>query len=134
MATCTTTTTTTPSSLMLSYSASSVHSQDIINNPSIISFKPKPLSRTFSLYPLVLRRRERKPCKWVNGYLQREFSNHGRYPLVAAAVAAEAEVAEAVEEKEESQEGEGAVGSATVTPPKPKKGKAALLLKRDRVR
>ncbi|PON84828.1 Ribosomal protein [Trema orientale] len=129
MATCTATTTTTPSSLMLSYAASSVHPQDI--TPSLLSFKPKPLSsRTFSLYPLVLRRRERRPCKWVDGYLQSELSP-GQYPLVAAAVAAEAEVAEAVEEKVEGEE--GAVGSATVAPPKPKKGKAALLLKRDRV-
>ncbi|KAF4361043.1 hypothetical protein F8388_016852 [Cannabis sativa] len=135
MATCTTTTTTTTSSsLVLSYATSSVHPQDININThsSLLSFKPKPLSRTFSLYPLVLRRRERKPCKFVDGYLRRDSNNSsGHYPLVAvSAVAAEAEVAEAVEEKEE-----GAVGSAAVTAPKkPKKGKAALLLKRDRTR
>lgn len=50
--------------------------------------------------------------------------------VVVAALAAEAEVAEAVEEKEGV---EGAAESGTVSVPKPKKGKAALLLKRDRV-
>lgn len=51
--------------------------------------------------------------------------------LVVAAVAAEAEVVEDVEEKEGA---EVATGSVTVTAPKkPKKGKAALPLKRDRV-
>lgn len=45
-------------------------------------------------------------------------------------MAAEAEVAEAVDENEETADG----ATATVTaPPKPKKGKAALPLKRDRV-
>lgn len=49
--------------------------------------------------------------------------------VVVAALAAEAEVAEAVEEKGV----EGVAESGTVTVSKPKKGKAALPLKRDRV-
>lgn len=64
--------------------------------------------------------------------LKREGKSGGSYytHVVVSAVAAEAEVAEAVEEKEGR---EGVPGSGTVTVPKPKKGKAALPLKRDRV-
>lgn len=69
--------------------------------------------------------------------LNKEGKTGGFYHHVvvaAAAVAAEvAEVAEDVEGKEgvEGVDGSSAVGTVTVT--KPKKGKAALLLKRDRV-
>ena len=109
-------TATSPSSLMLTYAASSpLPTQDFIA-PSL-SFKTKPLFRAFSLYPLALQARERRP------------SGNGPYDVVVAALAAEAEVAEAVEEVEG---GEGDAVS-TAPPPKPKKGKAALLLKRDRV-
>ncbi|KAF5469758.1 hypothetical protein F2P56_010322 [Juglans regia] len=126
MATCTA-----PSSLMLTYAASSVHHQDLI--PSLLSFKPKPLSTTFSLYPLVLKPRERRPNRWANVNFHRRDQSGGSYHtrVVVAALAAEAEVAEAVEEKEGV---EGAAESGTVSVPKPKKGKAALLLKRDRRR
>lgn len=66
--------------------------------------------------------------------LNKEGKTGGFYHHVvvaAAAVAAEvAEVAEDVEEKE-GVDGSSAVGTVTVT--KPKKGKAALPLKRDRV-
>ena len=117
MATCTTPS----SSLMLTYAASTVHSQDL--TPSILFFKSnKP---TFSLYPLVLKAsRDRKSgLKWANLCPQRD-SKH----VVVAAVAAEAEV---VEEKEGVAE--GATATTATAPPKPKKGKAALPLKRDRV-
>ncbi|KAB1224968.1 50S ribosomal protein L1, chloroplastic [Morella rubra] len=122
----------TPSSLMLTYAASSVHPQDL--TPSFLSFKTKPLSTTFSLCPcpLVLKPQERRRSKWTDVNLKREGKSGGSYytHVVVSAVAAEAEVAEAVEEKEG---GEGVPGSGTVTVPKPKKGKAALPLKRDRV-
>ncbi|XVF22893.1 hypothetical protein REPUB_Repub12eG0210000 [Reevesia pubescens] len=121
MATCTTTPS---SSLMLTYAASTVHSQDL--TPSILSFKSnKP---TFSLYPLVLKTsRDRKSgLKWANLCTKRYYKH-----VVVAAVAAEAEVAEAAE----GNEGLAEAATATVTaPPKPKKGKAALPLKRDRMR
>ncbi|KAF3437343.1 hypothetical protein FNV43_RR20096 [Rhamnella rubrinervis] len=121
--------TSTSSSLMLTHSAFSACPQDL--TPSFLIFKPKPLFRAFSLYPLSLRRRERKLSKWVDGNLQKREAKPVKDPLVVAAVAAEAEVVEAVEEKEGP---EVATGSVTVTAPKPKKGKAALLLKRDRTR
>ena len=109
-------TATSTSSLMLTYASSSpLPPQDFIAHS--LYFKPKPLFRTFSLYPLVLQARERRP------------SSDGPYDVVVAALAAEAEVAEAVEEVEG---GEGVAVSAA-PPPKPKKGKAALPLKRDRV-
>lgn len=109
------------SSLMLTHATSSIiHSQDL--SPSIRSFAPKPLSRTFFLSPLVL-----KPAN----FLHVSFQSRSSHSLVAA-LAAEVEVAETVDEDE--QEG-AADGSATVatTTTKPKTGKAALLLKRDRV-
>ncbi|KAF3948855.1 hypothetical protein CMV_025198 [Castanea mollissima] len=73
--------------------------------PSLLSFKPKSLCTAFCVHPLVLRPRERRT-----------------------------KVAEDVEEKEgvEGVDGSSAVGTVTVT--KPKKGKAALPLKRDRRR
>ncbi|XVE74202.1 hypothetical protein DITRI_Ditri11bG0179800 [Diplodiscus trichospermus] len=113
MATCTTPS----SSPMLTYSSSTVHAQDL--TPSILSFNSnKP---TFSLYPLVLKAsNDRKSgLKWANFCPHRD-SKH----VVVAAVAAEAEVAE---------EKEGVAEGATARP-KPKKGKAALPLKRDRMR
>uniref|UniRef100_A0A5B6ZPG2 Ribosomal protein n=1 Tax=Davidia involucrata TaxID=16924 RepID=A0A5B6ZPG2_DAVIN len=116
------------SALMLSYAASSVLPQEL--NPSL-SFKPKPLfftsPKTFSIYPLVLQCRERKSCNWLDV----SSPKSGSYPVVVAALAAEVEVAEDVEEQEGVVEG----GVASSTPPtKPKKGKAALPLKRDRTR
>lgn len=105
--------TATPSTLTLS----SLLSQEL--NPNSLLFKPKPLlftpHKSFSLHPLILQYKERK-----NG------------PVVVAAMAAEAEVEDAVEEEGE-EGGEGAVAVA-IPPSKPKKGKAALLLKSDRTR
>ncbi|XVF73603.1 hypothetical protein PTKIN_Ptkin12aG0215600 [Pterospermum kingtungense] len=119
MATCTT-----PSSLMLTYAASTAHAQDLA--PSFLSFKSN--KSIIRLYPLVLRGRDRKSgLKWCNQCSQRTAKH------VVAAVAAEAEVAEAVEEKEGAADGATTTATATA-PPKPKKGKAALPLKRDRMR
>lgn len=113
---------------------SSVLSQEL--NPTItsssISFKLQPHffipTKSLSLFPLVLQSRERKSASlghWV--------SSDGSLSKSAVVVAAVAEVAEAVEEQE--GEGEGAGGGVAVAAPpaKPKKGKAALPLKRDRV-
>lgn len=101
--------TATPSTLTLS----SIFSQEL--NPNSLIFKSKPLlftsHKSFSLHPLSLQYKERK-----NG------------PLVVAAMAAEAEVEDAVE-----QEGEEGAVAVLIPPSKPKKGKAALPLKRDRV-
>ncbi|WMV10748.1 hypothetical protein MTR67_004133 [Solanum verrucosum] len=105
--------TATPSTLTLS----SIFSQEL--NPNSLIFKSKPLlfttHKSFSLHTLSLQYKERK-----NG------------PLVVAAMAAEAEVEEDVEQEGE-EGGEGAV-AVLIPPSKPKKGKAALPLKRDRTR
>lgn len=123
-------TTTPPSSLMLTYAASSIHLQDL-TTPSL-SFKPK--FRTFSLYPLVLQRRQRITSTWVDSSSPSSSSSLTRESkasydsVVVAAVAAEAELDESLDEKE------GELGGGDAVPAsKPKKGKAALLLKRDRV-
>ncbi|XP_050212138.1 50S ribosomal protein L1, chloroplastic [Mercurialis annua] len=109
MATCTSSS---PSSLMLTYAASTVHPQDL--SPSLLSFKPK----TFFSYPLALS---------TNG--DRKLSKSFNF-VSAAALAAEAEVADDVEEGEEGDVATAAVAVST----KPKKGKAALPLKSDRRR
>ncbi|KAI4323452.1 hypothetical protein L6164_023056 [Bauhinia variegata] len=121
---------TTPSSLMLTHAASSVHPQDL--SPSLRCFNPRPLSRTFRLYPLVLRSRGRSPNELVDVNLQREAKSRS-YHVVVAALAAEVEVAEGVGPKE-GVEGGDRSRISTITAPKPKKGKAALLLNRDRMR
>ncbi|KAJ9174551.1 hypothetical protein P3X46_013187 [Hevea brasiliensis] len=113
----------TPPSLMLTYAASTVHPQDL--TPSILSFK----SKTFSYPPALGSGGERKSNKGLNLYTQKEAKFGTCSVVVAAALAAESEVAE---ESEETEGGDAA--TATVAPPKPKKGKAALLLKRDRMR
>ncbi|KAJ0094934.1 hypothetical protein Patl1_17128 [Pistacia atlantica] len=133
-----TTCSSTSSSLMLTYAASSVHPQDLTPSLSLLSFKPK--TTTFSCYskPLVLScRGERKTSQWVDFGALKEIKN-GAFNghVVVAAVAAEAEVAT---DDVEAAEGGGAdVATATTTTPppttKPKKGKAALPLKRDRTR
>ncbi|KAF2319639.1 hypothetical protein GH714_017788 [Hevea brasiliensis] len=109
---------------MLTYASTTVHPQEL--TPSLLSFKP----RTFSLYPWALGSGgERKSSKFVNLFTQKEAKFGTCSVVVAAALAAEAEVAEEVEGREG-----GDVATATVAPPKPKKGKAALPLKRDRTR
>ncbi|XP_044492804.1 50S ribosomal protein L1, chloroplastic-like [Mangifera indica] len=126
----------TSSSLMLTYAAPSVYPQDLTPSLSLLSFKPK--TTTLSCYskPLVLNcGGERKTSQWIDFGALKEIKN-GAFNghVVVAAVAAEAEVAT---DDVETTEGGGAdVASATVTttPTKPKKGKAALPLKRDRTR
>lgn len=115
--------------LLLSHAtASSVFPQDL----SISSSRPKPhflnCSNTFSLYPvLLLRCRGRKPTSnWIDG----SSSKSGTYPVVVAAVASEAKVAQDLELEEDE---DGVNRGAFTAPTKPKKGKAALPLKRDRV-
>nr|DAD42431.1 TPA_asm: hypothetical protein HUJ06_000661 [Nelumbo nucifera] len=116
------------SSLMLTYASPTVFPSE---TPSLC-FKSSPVSpssRSFSVYPLVLQSRGRKSFNWVQVSSRKE-SKFDSSLVVAAAVAAEAEVAEDVEQ-------EGTEGSATAiapAPSKPKKGKAALPLKRDRTR
>ncbi|KAJ1400264.1 Ribosomal protein L1, bacterial-type [Sesbania bispinosa] len=112
------------SSLMLTHAASSVHPQDL--SPSLRSFLLP--NRTFSLYPLVL-----KPSKWLHLTFHKDSQSRSSH-AVAAALAAEVEVAETVDEKEEGAEDDGSATTNTVTTTKPKKGKAALPLKRDRTR
>lgn len=115
----------TPSSLMLTYAASTVHPQDL--TPSFLSFKPKSNSPTSSLSLFVLRASSpRKLCKWVQ-----ISSKPDPCRVAVSALATETDVVEDVE----ATGGEAAVATTTTAPPpKPKKGKAALPLKRDRVR
>ncbi|KAM5552126.1 large ribosomal subunit protein uL1c [Rosa sericea] len=122
------TSTTPSSSLMLTYaSSSSVFPQDL--TPSLVSFKPKkPLFATFSLCPLVLRPRQRR----VSLSFLKEPKKSEPFHVVSAAVTTEAEVDDAVEEEAALKEGDGSAPPVPVS--KPKKGKAALLLKRDRTR
>ncbi|KAI5681471.1 hypothetical protein M9H77_02699 [Catharanthus roseus] len=116
----------TPSTLTLS----SVLSQELNPITCSISLKPKPLlsnsGKNFSLFPLVLQLRERKTSAGHWTAPDGSFSKS----LVVAAVA-EAEVSEDVAEQD--VEGEGGV-AVSAPPKKPRKGKAALPLKRDRLR
>ncbi|KAK3019436.1 hypothetical protein RJ639_004507 [Escallonia herrerae] len=117
--------------LTLTHAPSSLLSQEL---GQCLSFRPtKPISftshKTFSLYPLVLQCcRERKSGNnWSDVHSPRND------PFVVSALAAEAEVAEDVEQ-EEGGLVDAAAGVASLPPKKPKKGKAALPLKRDRSR
>ncbi|XP_015952975.1 50S ribosomal protein L1, chloroplastic isoform X1 [Arachis duranensis] len=116
-----------PSSLMLA------HPQDL--SPSLRFFLPRPSSRTFSssssssssFSPLL----SKPPTRWLHVTFHRE-----PFSAVVAALAAEVEVAETVDDTDEVDGAQASDGSATATPvttTKPKKGKAALPLKRDRV-
>ncbi|WJX49692.1 ribosomal protein L1 [Trifolium repens] len=112
------------SSLMLTHPTSSI----IINNnsqdhSSSSSFSSLRLSRTFFLSPLVF-----KSSKSVNLTYQSKSS----FSISAAAVATD--VAETVDEDEVDGVEEDGDGNTVVVTTKPKKGKAALLLKRDRIR
>ncbi|KAI9116251.1 hypothetical protein K1719_012418 [Acacia pycnantha] len=121
MATCTR-----PSSFILTHASSSVHPQDL--TPSLRCFNPDPLFRT-----LVLKSRARNAVKCVDVNPQKE-ANSRNYRIVVAALAAEAEVEVAEKDEEEAvDEGDESPENTAVTP-KPKKGKAALPLKRDRTR
>ncbi|RDX74099.1 50S ribosomal protein L1, chloroplastic [Mucuna pruriens] len=111
---------TTPPSLML------LHSQDL--SPSFRSFTNShcPISRTFSVYPLLS-----KPSKWVQVRFHREPKSRSCHAVVAA-LAAEVELSETVDDTEDESATTNTVTTTTTT--KPKKGKAALPLKRDRTR
>ncbi|KAG5565165.1 hypothetical protein RHGRI_001156 [Rhododendron griersonianum] len=126
--------TATPSTtLLLSYAtASSVFPQDL--NPSLSS-RPKPhflnCSNTFSLYPVLLHCRGRKPTNnWVDGSSPKSRT----YPVAIAAVASQAKVAKDLEQDEDDEDEDGVKKAAVTGSTKPKKGKAALPLKRDRTR
>ena len=81
---------------------------------------------------MVLNSRLRISGKWVEVNLHRKANSRTDH-VVVAALAAEAEVAESVDELEGAESSDGSITTGTVTVPKPKKGKAALPLKRDRV-
>ncbi|KAJ4978593.1 hypothetical protein NE237_009373 [Protea cynaroides] len=87
--------------------------------------------RSYSVYPLVrLHSKGRKSCNWVHVTSTREPKPDSTLVAVAA-IAVEAEVAEVAEDVKEL----GIDGAAAPVPAtKPKKGKAALPLKRDRTR
>ncbi|KAL2927108.1 50S ribosomal protein L1 chloroplastic [Bienertia sinuspersici] len=123
-----------PPSLTLSYASSSSfhHQQDLAFHPSLQSHKPLFLNSSF--YPLTLNQRERKCLNWVDVNSHKQQPKFGSFNVVVAAVAAEAEVADTEEEEEEEGQTAAAAGVATLPPSKPKKGKAALPLKRDRTR
>ncbi|XP_043693601.1 50S ribosomal protein L1, chloroplastic isoform X2 [Telopea speciosissima] len=113
------------SSLMLVYSAPATLQAESPSKPVFFSSL-----RSFSVYPLVLQSRGRKSCNWVQVTARREAKTDSNL-VVAAAFAAEAEVLEVAEDLG-LEEVEGA--AASPPPTKPKKGKAALPLKRDRTR
>lgn len=93
---------------------------------SCFTYKPKPLLFSSFKNLSVHSNGGRKSCNWL------EFPRSNSSNLVVSAALAEAEL----EDEEAEAEGEGGVATAAapVTPSKPKKGKAALLLKRDRTR
>lgn len=117
----------TPSTLTLSSLLPQEHTLSLSSfKPNKTLFFTSPKTTTFSLYPLVLNFSERKSSNWLYGY-------GSSCSYVVAAVATGAEVEEDVEQEEEDGvEKKGGVALDTTTK-KPKKGKAALPLKRDRV-
>ncbi|GMI95743.1 proline-rich protein-like 1, plastid ribosomal protein L1, EMBRYO DEFECTIVE 3126 [Hibiscus trionum] len=123
MATCTAPS----SSMMVTYAASTVHPQDL--TLSVLSFNSNKPSFSISALSLKTPSMDRKSgIRWAS-LCTRRGSKH----VAVAAVATEAEVAEAAEQEDGAADGGSA--TATVTAPlKPKKGKAALPLKRDRTR
>ncbi|XP_021739312.1 50S ribosomal protein L1, chloroplastic-like [Chenopodium quinoa] len=114
-----------PPSLTLCYASSSCHyQQDLAFYPSFQTHS-KPLFLNFSL-----NQRERRCLKWVDFNSHKNSPKFGNFHVVAA-VAAEAVVADS---SEEDGEGGGVATLPQPLPSKPKKGKAALPLKRDRTR
>lgn len=107
----------THSTLMLAYAAST-RSQDLAPPPSLFSFvSPRPNNLSVPL--LLLGGSRVRRCAAF------ERASNRSFPVVVCAVAAESDV-DTEEEKEQT-------ATAVLDPPKPKKGKAALVLKRDRV-
>ncbi|CAO2817372.1 unnamed protein product [Amaranthus hypochondriacus] len=114
---------TSPSITLTCASSNFHHQQDLSFNPSFNTHKPFFLNS--STYSLTLNQRERKCLRWVDINSQKQ-PNFNSFHV---AVSAEAEPAVVEEEEVEGESG----GVATL-PTKPKKGKAALPLKRDRTR
>lgn len=134
MATCGTT----PSSLMLTYAATPVHPQDLTPSLSLLSFKPSKTAAFSLCTNLSVRGGERRASKWLDLYPLRQNKNGPPGHMLAAASAVEADTDLATDDVEDDTQGgaEGATAIATATATistKPKKGKAALPLKRDRV-
>lgn len=115
------------SSLMLVHSSSAAYSQGF--NPNFLSVKPP--NKLLDPGSLVLNLGGIRYRKYGSLYSPECFGVRSRNGTsrVVAAVSTEAEVAE-----QEVEEGKETGGVSTLAPPKPKKGKAALPLKRDRVR
>ncbi|GAY36932.1 hypothetical protein CUMW_025460 [Citrus unshiu] len=135
MATCGTT----PSSLMLTYAATPVHPQDLTPSLSLLSFKPSKTAAFSLCTNLSVRGGERRASKWLDLYPLRQNKNGLPGHMLAAASAVEADTDLATDDVEDDTQGgaEGATAIATATATistKPKKGKAALPLKRDRTR
>ncbi|KAL3516436.1 hypothetical protein ACH5RR_023338 [Cinchona calisaya] len=133
--------TATSSPLTLSSVLSQQELNAIITFSSSISFKPQPLlfnpTKTLSLFPLVLQCRDRKSSSSSSSSSSIGHwgvSSDGSFSKSAFVVAAVAEVAEAVEEQEGKDEAGGGGVAVAAPPTKPKNGKAALPLKRDRMR
>lgn len=132
MATCGTT----PSSLMLTYAATPVHPQDLTPSLSLLSFKPSKTAAFSLCTNLSVRGGERRASKWLDLYPLRQNKNGLPGHMLAAASAVEADTDLATDDVEDDTQGgaEGATATATAAiSTKPKKGKAALPLKRDRV-
>lgn len=128
MATCSAT----PSSLRLTY----VVPQDLTPSLSLLAFKPSKTA-AFSLYTnFNVRGGERRASKCLDLYPLRQNKNGllGQVLAAASAVAADADlVTDDVEDDTEGGAADVATSTATILT-KPKKGKAALPLKRDRTR
>ncbi|XP_047150550.1 50S ribosomal protein L1, chloroplastic [Vigna umbellata] len=112
---------TTPPSLMLA------HPQDLSSSLRFFSHSQRPLSRTFSFCPLVLK----ASSKWVRFSFRAEPKSRTSHAVVAA-LAAEVELAETVDDTVDGVDGSAPTDAVATV--KPKKGKAALPLKRDRSR
>lgn len=126
MATCSAT----PSSLMLTY----VAPQDLTPSLSLLSFKPSKTAAFSLCTNFNVRGGERRASKWLDLYPLGQNKNGllGHVLAAASAVAADADLA--TDDVEDDTEGGAAdVATATIST-KPKKGKAALPLKRDRTR
>lgn len=118
----------TPSSVALARSPSSSLSAAQELTPSLLSFKNH---RPSFLSPLILN--SLNFC-CLDDSRPKHHGDPGRGASLGLVVAAVATAAEAEVAEDGAEEPKGGAAVATVAPPKPKKGKAALPLKRDRTR
>ncbi|KAL2329323.1 hypothetical protein Fmac_022750 [Flemingia macrophylla] len=93
----------------------------MLTHPTLRLFARRPLSRTFSLQPLLL-----KPTIWAQ---IPEPKSNSSPALLVAALAAEVQLPQTLDQTLDELD-----SSAATTTVNPKKGKAALPLKRDRTR